>query len=226
MSMSDLSLRRVRQWPRPTMATVLRWRLLTTIGYAWTTESMALETTTTEPNEQTTQDLTELGLEQLLVMEVTSVSKKAQPLAQAAAAVFVVTQEDIRRSGANSIPEALRMVPGLIVARIDANKWAISSRFDTGRFADDLLVMVDGRAVYSPSLGGTFWEVQDTVLEDIDRIEVIRGPGGNPLGRQCRQRGDQCDHQAGKRYPREFDHRWGWDRRAWLHLTPPWRPHG
>lgn len=208
------------------MATVLRWCLLTVVSSYNSEWSMAHAADVTQPNGDATRDLTELELEQLLAMEVTSVSKKAQPLAQTAAAVFVVTQEDIRRSGANSIPEALRMVPGLIVARIDANKWAISSRFDTGRFADDLLVMVDGRTVYSPSLGGTFWEVQDTVLEDIDRIEVIRGPGGNPLGRQYRQRGDQYYHQAGERHPREFDHRWGWDRGAWLHLTPPWRPRG
>ncbi|MBX3324283.1 MAG: TonB-dependent receptor [Nitrospira sp.] len=134
------------------------------------------------PIAESIQDLTELGLEDLMKIEVTSVSKKVQPLSQASAAIFVLTQEDIRRSGANSIPEALRMVPGLIVARIDANKWAISSRFDTGRFADDLLVMMDGRTVYSPSLGGTFWEVQDTILEDIERIEVIRGPGGTLWG--------------------------------------------
>ena len=135
-----------------------------------------------EPAQSTPIDLTELSIEELLRVEVTSVALKSQPINQAPAAIFVLTQEDIRRSGANSIPEALRLVPGLIVARIDSNKWAISSRSETERFSDDLLVMVDGKTVWSPSLAGTFWETIDTVLEDIDRIEVIRGPGGTLLG--------------------------------------------
>ena len=96
-------------------------------------------------------DLTELSLEQLMAVEVTSVSKKSQPVAQTASAIFVITQEDIRRSGANSIPEALRMAPGLHVARIDSQKWSVTSRGFSGRFADDLLVLIDGRTVYSPS---------------------------------------------------------------------------
>ncbi|MCS6285630.1 MAG: TonB-dependent receptor [Nitrospira sp.] len=127
------------------------------------------------PDTQT--DLTDLSLEELLNVEVTSVTKQAQPLAQTAAAIFVLTQEDIRRSGATSIPEALRMVPGLQVARLDSNKWAISSRGFNGRFANKLLVLIDGRTVYTPLYSGVFWDVQDTLLEDIDRIEVIRGPG-------------------------------------------------
>lgn len=127
-------------------------------------------------------DLTELSLEQLMAIEVTSVSKQAQPLAQAAAAVFVMTQEDIRRSGATSIPEALRMVPGLQVARLDSNKWAISSRGFNGRFANKLLVLIDGRSVYTPLFAGVYWDVQDTLMEDIDRIEVIRGPGATLWG--------------------------------------------
>lgn len=94
-----------------------------------------------------------------------------------AAAVFVVTDEDLRRSGVTSIPEALRLVPGLQVARIDANKWAISARGFNGRFANHLLVLIDGRSIYSPMFAGVFWDVQDTLLEDIERIEVIRGPG-------------------------------------------------
>ena len=127
-------------------------------------------------------DLIDLSLEELMTIEVTSVSRKPQAVAQTAAAIFVVTQEDIRRSGANSIPEVLRMVPGLHVARIDSQKWAITSRGFNGRFADDLLVLIDGRTVYSPLAAGVFWEVQDLPLEDIDRIEVIRGPGGTLLG--------------------------------------------
>src|SRR6266403_736553 len=92
----------------------------------------------------------------------------------AAAAIFVITQEDIRRSGANSIPEALRLVPGLQVARIDQNKWAIGSRGFNGRFDNKLLVLIDGRSVYTPLFSGVYWNVEDVMLEDVDRIEVIR----------------------------------------------------
>ena len=127
-------------------------------------------------------DLTELSLEELMNIEITSVSKKPERLADAAAAIFVVTQEDIRRSGVTSIPEALRMVPGINVARIDSNKWAITSRGFNGRFANKLLVLIDGRSVYAPSFSGVYWEVQDTLMEDVDRIEVIRGPGATLWG--------------------------------------------
>ncbi|HVR97059.1 MAG TPA: TonB-dependent receptor [Thermoanaerobaculia bacterium] len=127
-------------------------------------------------------DLTELSLEELMDVQVTSVSKRAEPIYAAAAAVFVITQEDLRRSGVTSIPEALRMVPGLEVARIDANKWAVSARGFNGRFANKLLVLIDGRSVYTPLFSGVYWDVQDTLLEDIDRIEVIRGPGATLWG--------------------------------------------
>ncbi len=129
-----------------------------------------------------TDDLTELSLEELMDIEITSVSKKPERLADAAAAIFVITQEDIRRSGVTSIPEALRMVPGINVARIDSNKWAITSRGFNGRFANKLLVLIDGRIVYAPSFSGVYWEVQDTLMEDVDRIEVIRGPGATLWG--------------------------------------------
>ena len=118
-----------------------------------------------------------LSLEDLLNVEVTSVSKRAQPVADAAAAVFVLTAEDIARSGATSLPEALRLVPGLHVARIDASKWAVGSRGFNSRTSNKLLVLIDGRSVYTPSFSGVYWEVQDVLLEDVDRIEVIRGPG-------------------------------------------------
>jgi iron complex outermembrane receptor protein len=94
----------------------------------------------------------------------------------------VITQDDIRRSGATSIPEALRLAPGIQVARIDANKWAITARGFNGHFANKLLVLMDGRSVYTPTFGGVYWEAQDTVLDDIDRIEVIRGPGATVWG--------------------------------------------
>lgn len=122
-------------------------------------------------------DLTSLPLESLMELKVTSVSKKSQQLTDAAAAIFVITRDDIRRSGVTNIPDALRMVPGIQVAVIDSNKWAVSARGQNGRFANKLLVLQDGRSLYTPLFSGVYWEVQDTVMEDIDRIEVIRGPG-------------------------------------------------
>ncbi len=103
-------------------------------------------------------------------------------MARTAAAIFVITQEDIRRSGATNIPDLLRMVPGMDVAQIDANTWAISARGFNARFGNELFVMVDGRSVYTPSFGGVFWDTLDIPLEDIERIEVIRGPGGSIWG--------------------------------------------
>jgi iron complex outermembrane receptor protein len=127
-------------------------------------------------------ELPELTLPELMDLEVTSAAGKEQKLSETAAAVFVITREDIRRSGATSIPEALRMVPGLTVARIDANKWAISSRSFNSRYANKLLVLMDGRSVFNTIFPSTFWDVQDTLIEDIDRIEVIRGPGATLWG--------------------------------------------
>jgi iron complex outermembrane recepter protein len=129
------------------------------------------------PSEAAGSDYLTLGLEDLMNTTVTSVSRRSQRVSEAAAAVFVISQDDIRRSGVTSIAEALRMAPGIEVARIDANKWAISSRGLNGRFANKLLVLFDGRSVYTPLWSGVFWDRQDTVLEDIERIEVIRGPG-------------------------------------------------
>ena len=127
-------------------------------------------------------DVTAMSVEDLMNMQVTSVSKRTQKVADAAAAIFVITQEDIRRSGATSIPEALRLAPGLEVARIDQNKWAIGSRGFNGRFDNKLLVLIDGRSVYTPLFSGVYWNIQDVMLEDIDRIEVIRGPGATLWG--------------------------------------------
>ncbi|MBI9092255.1 MAG: TonB-dependent receptor [Desulfobacterium sp.] len=127
-------------------------------------------------------DLTDLSIEDLMGIKVTSVSKKAQYLSDSAAAIFVITNEDLKRSGVTNIPDALRMVPGLNVARIDSNKWAVNSRGATSRFADKLLVLIDGRSVYTPSFSGVYWEVQNVMLEDVERIEVIRGPGATLWG--------------------------------------------
>lgn len=129
-----------------------------------------------------TRDLTQMSLEELMNEPVTSVSKKEQKLSQVAAAIFVINQEDIRRSGALNIPGLLRMVPGLDVAQINANTWAISARGFNHQFSDKLLVLIDGRAVYQPTSGGVNWDTQDVPLEDIERIEVIRGPGATVWG--------------------------------------------
>ena len=115
-------------------------------------------------------------------IKVTSVSKQEQKVSRTAAAIFVITSEDIRRSGATNIPDLLRMVPGVDVAQINANTWAVSIRGFNTRFSDKLLVMVDGRSVYTPTFGGVYWDVVDLPLEDIERIEVIRGPGGSVWG--------------------------------------------
>jgi iron complex outermembrane recepter protein len=126
--------------------------------------------------------LIETPLEKLLQMEVTSASKKREKLSDAAASIFVITDEDIRRSGVTSIPEALRLSPGLEVARQDSHTWAISSRGFNDEFANQLLVLIDGRSVYTPLFAGVYWDVQDLMLEDVDRIEVIRGPGATLWG--------------------------------------------
>ena len=127
-------------------------------------------------------DLTELDIEELMQVNVISAAKQYQPWADSAAAVFVITNEDIRRSGVTTLAEALRLAPGMEVARIDANRWAISIRGFNGRFANKLLVMIDGRSIYTPAFSGVYWEIQDLPLGDIDRIEVIRGPGGSLWG--------------------------------------------
>ncbi len=123
-----------------------------------------------------------MSLEDLVHVEVTSINKRAERASEAAAAIFVITSEDIRRSGAKSIPEALRMAPGLIVAQLGSNSWAISARGFNSEHADKLLVLMDGRSVYTPMFAGTYWDSQDYVMEDIDRIEVIRGPGATIWG--------------------------------------------
>src|SRR5271165_1960652 len=127
-------------------------------------------------------DLANQSLEDLMNVEVTSAARKDQKLSDVAAAIFVITPEDIRRSGANNIPDLLRMVPGMDVAQIDSNTWAISARGLNSQFAGKLLVLIDGRAVYTPLFGGVNWDTQDVPLEDIDRIEVILGPGGTVWG--------------------------------------------
>ena len=127
-------------------------------------------------------DVLDMSLEDLLNVEITSVSKRAEKRTAAPAAIFVLTQEDIRRSAATTIPDLLRTVPGLHVAQQDANKWSVTARGFTGRFANKLLVLIDGRTIYTPFFSGVYWEMNDVMLEDVDRIEIIRGPGGTLWG--------------------------------------------
>ncbi|MGH9582769.1 MAG: TonB-dependent receptor plug domain-containing protein, partial [Bryobacteraceae bacterium] len=122
------------------------------------------------------------SLEQLMNIEITSVSRKEQKLSRTPAAVYVITQEDIRRSGATTIPDLLRMAPGVQVAQVDANRWAISVRGFNDIYSNKLLVLIDGRTVYTPGFSGVFWDQIDVPLDTIERIEVVRGPGGSVLG--------------------------------------------
>lgn len=115
-------------------------------------------------------------------IEVTSVERQKGTVGRSAAAIFVVTQEMIQRSGVNTIPDVLRLVPGLHVAQVDAYSWVVTARGFSGAYSDKLLVLIDGRTVYSPIFAGVYWDVQDMLLEDIERIEVIRGPGGTLWG--------------------------------------------
>jgi iron complex outermembrane receptor protein len=126
--------------------------------------------------------LKSLSLEELSQIEVTTPSKQPVKVFQTPSAIFVITGEDIRRSGATTIPAALRLAPGVEVARIDANKWSIGIRGFGSRLTRSVLVLIDGRTVYTPLFDGTYWEVQDVLMDDIERIEVIRGPGGTIWG--------------------------------------------
>jgi iron complex outermembrane recepter protein len=126
--------------------------------------------------------LSQMTLEELSNIEISSVSKKPELLSDAPAAVYVITQEDIRRSGATSIPEILRLAPNLQVARVDASQYAITARGFNSTTANKLLVLIDGRSVYTPLYSGVFWDAQDVMIEDIERIEVISGAGGTLWG--------------------------------------------
>lgn len=143
---------------------------------------MALSSGPVLAAEDGSNDLLNLSLAELSNIEVTSVSKKLEKESEAAAAIYVITQDDIRRSGLTNIPELLRMVPGLHVAQSGSHQWSVSSRGFSGQLADTLLVLIDGRTVYTPLFSGVYWDVQDTPLQDIERIEVIRGPGATLWG--------------------------------------------
>src|SRR5438105_13753777 len=128
------------------------------------------------------EELRELSLEQLADIRITSVSKRPERLGNAAASVYIITGEDIRRSGGTGLPEPLRLAPNLEVARIDSRQYAISARGFNNSIGNKLLVLIDGRTVYTPLFSGVFWDAQDTLLDDIERIEVISGPGATLWG--------------------------------------------
>jgi len=135
-----------------------------------------------QDNQETAGHLTQISLEDLGNIEVTTTSKEPVKARETPAAIYVITQEDIRRSGATSIPELLRLAPGIEVARIDSNTWSVGVRGFGSAVSRAVLVLIDGRSVYTPLFAGVWWQVQDTLLEDIDHIEVIRGPGGTIWG--------------------------------------------
>ena len=152
-------------------------RLVVWILLSWTALAQAQPVVLSAARE-----LADLSLEQLSSIVVSSVSGRPEPLSRAPASVYVITGADIRRSGALTLPEALRLAPNLQVARVDANQYAITARGFNSTIANKLLVLIDGRTVYTPLFSGTFWEVQDVMLEDVERIEVISGPGATLWG--------------------------------------------
>jgi len=157
-------------------------RILCGTGLALVLTTAFADAADTNQPAKSTDNAAELTLEQLVNVKVTSVSKEQTDLFASPAAISVVTADDIRRLGITSIPEALRLVPGMDVAQINGNEWAVSARGFNAEFGNKLLVLIDGRTVYSPSSAGVFWNSQDVVMEDLDRIEVIRGPDATLWG--------------------------------------------
>src|SRR5882757_4448417 len=155
---------------------VLMWCLLLVAGLA------SVSRADTADRGQNTAPLKQLSLAQLGDVEITTASKEPEQVWRTAAGIYVLTQEDIRRSGATSIPEVLRLVPGVEVARVNANVWAVGIRGFGSGFSKSVLVLIDGRSVYTPLFAGVEWNVQNVLLEDVERIEVIRGTGGTIWG--------------------------------------------
>ena len=160
--------------------------LVALLVFAFVQVAHAQQDANARPSVPSTNDglpnLATLSIEQLLDVEVTIVSKKQERAGGAAAALTVITGDDIRRSGASSFPEALRLVPGLHVSRVSSSIWEVSSRGFSSSNSAKLLVLMDGRSVYTPLFSGVFWDVQDTFLPDVERMEVIRGPGASIWG--------------------------------------------
>ncbi len=178
MDTSNLGTGQLGQWRRAWRRLVgLLW-LIAAFTF-WNPFARALEI---QPLDSPATDLTRLPFEELVNVKVTTVSKKPESLFESASAVYVVSGEDIRRSGYTTIAEALRLAPGMQVARLGSHEWAISARGFGGLYANKLLVLVDGRSVYTPLNSGVNWDTVDTLLADVDRIEVVRGPGGTLWG--------------------------------------------
>jgi iron complex outermembrane receptor protein len=157
------------------------WRALL-YGLAISLVLSSISAEGSEPAQQPSNPLKELTLEQLGNVEVTTVSKEPEEVWKTAAAVYVITNEDIQRSGATTIPDALRLAPGVEVAQIDSHQWSVGIRGFGSNLTRNILVLIDGRTVYTTLLAGTYWEVQNVMLQDVERIEVIRGPGGTIWG--------------------------------------------
>jgi len=161
---------------------VLRCALLIGSTLLFLSRALAAQQEEEKHPKKSDQDLSDMSLEDLMRVEIMSVSKSEHPLMDTPAAVTVIRADDLRRTGVTSIPEALRLVPGLSVARLSSNKWVVASRGFADLFSNKLLVLIDGRSVYSPLFSGVFWPAQQVDLEDVDRIEVIRGPGATVWG--------------------------------------------
>src|SRR5580704_13031375 len=160
---------------------IRKW-ILDGAGLALVLTATLVKAAETNQASKSPDDLADMTLEQLVNVKVTSVAKEQTDLFTSPAAISVVSSDDIRRMGITSLPEALRLVPGMDVAQINANEWAVSARGFNAQFGRDLLVLIDGRTVYSPGSSGVYWSSQDVVREDLDRIEVIRGPGATLWG--------------------------------------------
>src|SRR5664279_3172520 len=149
----------------------MRWLLLPLLGASSLAPMLAQRVGSP------TDDLTRLGVDELFSVQVTSVGRKAQKISKSPASVFVLTAEDIRRSGATSIPEALQWVPGVTALSVDGRSWAVSIRGSARMYSDKILVMIDGRSLFTPLFSGVIWDAIDVPMGDIEQIEVVRGPG-------------------------------------------------
>lgn len=177
---SNVSLRAISRTPgHPVSRGWKRWTALALVSLM---AAMPLWGAEPDPVLPPPDVLKKLSVGELLDMVVTSVSKRPEKLLEAASAIQVISSEDIRRSGATSLPEALRMASNLEVMQIDSRQWAVTARGFNNLFADKMLVLIDGRSVYTPLCAGVYWDVQDTFMDDIDRIEVISGPGATQWG--------------------------------------------
>jgi iron complex outermembrane receptor protein len=175
-------MKRLKSWLRGFFAGSPRGEILAaTAAFLWLANVAAVADDTAATTNADLSKLADMDISQLMQVKV-SILGPSESVSQTPAAVSVVTQDDIQRSGAMNIPEALRLVPGMDVAQVDSSQWAVSARGFNDIFADKLLVMQDGRDLYTPLYSGVFWDVQGTMMEDIDHIEVVRGPGATLWG--------------------------------------------